>query len=147
MKEQIIKILKQHPYGLRAREIATYIAGADRRAVNQVLYSNLSVFEVSDYNWTIKKEAKKRITSAKIFAPKTTATPIPRKSVNPSYNTSSLLVSYLDSFDNYKSSYITSGSYSYKKTPAYVPQPDLVVARKCIGNCSTCNRERCVEEC
>ena len=54
---------------------------------------------------------------------------------------------FLDSFDNYKSSYITSGSYSYKKTPAYVPQPDLVVARKCIGNCSTCNRERCVEEC
>ena len=56
-KNKVIDILKKYPKGLKAKEIADFIVGADRKAINQVLYSNPSVFSCnSNYEWTLQSE-------------------------------------------------------------------------------------------
>lgn len=54
MKDTIIQILKKHPKGLKAREIADLIPEIDKKAVNSILYSNPQSFEAKDYVWTLK---------------------------------------------------------------------------------------------
>ena len=55
MKNKIIEILKKHPNGLKARQIAALLPNANRRRVNQILYDSQSEFEVSkDYVWKLK---------------------------------------------------------------------------------------------
>lgn len=53
-KNEIIEILKKHPKGLKAKDIADFIVGADRKAINQILYSNPTLFSSnSNYEWTL----------------------------------------------------------------------------------------------
>ena len=56
-KNKVIDILKKHPKGLKAKEIADFIVGVDRKAINQVLYSNPTVFSCnSNYEWILRSE-------------------------------------------------------------------------------------------
>ena len=53
-KNKIVEILKKYPKGLKAKDIADFIVGADRKAINQVLYSNPTLFSCnSNYEWTL----------------------------------------------------------------------------------------------
>ena len=53
-KNKVIDILKKYPKGLKAKDIADFIVGADRKAINQVLYSNPTLFSCnSNYEWTL----------------------------------------------------------------------------------------------
>lgn len=56
MADKIKKILKEHPEGLKAREIADAIPGTDRRAINQILYGTLKkeCTQDKDYRWHLK---------------------------------------------------------------------------------------------
>ena len=55
-KNKVIDILKKHPEGLKAKEIAEYIAGADRKVINQILYSSPNLFLCNDkYEWSLEK--------------------------------------------------------------------------------------------
>ena len=55
MKQKIIKVLSTHPNGLKAKDIASFISGADRKDVNQVLYANPTLFSINDnYEWKLK---------------------------------------------------------------------------------------------
>ena len=57
-KNKVIEILKKHPEGLKAKDIAVYISGTDRKAINQILYSNPSLFSCNDeYEWTLRFES------------------------------------------------------------------------------------------
>ena len=56
-KNIIVEILKKHPRGLKAKDIADFIVGADRKAINQVLYANPAMFSCnSNYEWTLQSE-------------------------------------------------------------------------------------------
>lgn len=72
MKDKIIKVLQAHPKGLKAKEIASYIPHADRRIINQVLYTNKDCFQISsDYVWTLKAKKltdKEKVDLANIVA-------------------------------------------------------------------------------
>ncbi len=51
---KIIEILKKYPRGLKAKDIATLIYGADRNSVNQILYANPTIFLCNtNYEWTL----------------------------------------------------------------------------------------------
>ena len=69
MKNKIVQILKKHPKGLKAREIAELIPGMDKKEVNSILYSNPQSFVATDYVWTLKttpsssKSVKAAVTS------------------------------------------------------------------------------------
>ena len=53
-KNKVIDILKKYPKGLKAKDIADFIVGADRKAINQVLYSYPTLFSCnSNYEWTL----------------------------------------------------------------------------------------------
>lgn len=53
-KCKVIEILKKHPKGIKAKDIAGYISGADRKEINQILYSNPNLFSCNDkYEWTL----------------------------------------------------------------------------------------------
>jgi hypothetical protein len=53
-KNKVIDILKKHPQGLKAKYIADLIVGADRKAINQILYSNPNLFACNSYyEWTL----------------------------------------------------------------------------------------------
>ena len=57
-KNKVIEILKKHPEGLKAKDIAGYILGVDRKAINQILYSNPSLFSCNDeYEWALRFES------------------------------------------------------------------------------------------
>ena len=149
MREQIVQILKQHPYGLKAREIANYIIGADRRRVNQILYSNMAMFEVENYNWTLKKQESKKKVLTSYGASKRTTIDTNRKTEKTSlYSTYEYYpkAPTFSSYDYTSSSYTASSAITRRAQIVEQPRPELVVARKCIGNCSTCNRDRCIEE-
>ena len=63
-KNKIVEILKKHPKGLKAKDIADFIVGADRKAINQILYSNPTLFSCnSNYEWTLisKSTAERKI--------------------------------------------------------------------------------------
>ena len=54
-KNKIIEVLRKHPNGLKAKDIAGYISGTDRKAINQILYSNPQLFTINkDYEWSLK---------------------------------------------------------------------------------------------
>lgn len=53
-KNSVIEVLKKHPKGLKAKDIAAYIYGADRKAINQILYTNPNLFSCNtNYEWTL----------------------------------------------------------------------------------------------
>ena len=53
-KNKIIEILKKYPKGLKAKDIADFIVGVDRKAINQILYANPNIFSCnSNYEWTL----------------------------------------------------------------------------------------------
>lgn len=53
-KNKVIEVLKKHPKGLKAREIAELIPETDKKEVNSILYSNPQLFEAKDYVWTLR---------------------------------------------------------------------------------------------
>ena len=57
-KSKIIEILKKHPNGLKAKDIARLISGADRKVINQILYSNKDCFSINDCIWTLATDKK-----------------------------------------------------------------------------------------
>lgn len=51
---RIVDILKKHPQGLKAKEIANCISGADRKSINQILYANPQTFSCNErFEWTL----------------------------------------------------------------------------------------------
>lgn len=53
-KNNVVDVLKKHPKGLKAKDIAAYIYGADRKAINQILYANPNLFSCNaNYEWTL----------------------------------------------------------------------------------------------
>ena len=53
----IVEILNKNPNALKAKEIASYFPGSDRKSINQILYANPDVFVINkDYEWTIKND-------------------------------------------------------------------------------------------
>lgn len=61
---KIKSVLESHPKGLKAREIADLIPKTDKAAINHILYSYKSEFEVKDYVWKLKKQDKPAIPKA-----------------------------------------------------------------------------------
>ena len=62
LRADIINLLQKHPDGLKAREIANYITGVDKKSINQILYANPKFFSATDYVWTlIPQELPKKI--------------------------------------------------------------------------------------
>ena len=58
---KVVEVLKKHPQGLKAREIANYISGADRKCINGILYANPQIFACNDcYKWMLKDEYRKQ---------------------------------------------------------------------------------------
>ena len=53
---KIKSVLESHPKGLKARQIADLIPKTDKTAINHILYSYKSEFEVKDYVWELKKQ-------------------------------------------------------------------------------------------
>lgn len=57
-KNSVIEILKRYPNGLKAKDIAAFIRGADRKSINQILYANPNLFLCdSDYKWTLASKS------------------------------------------------------------------------------------------
>jgi hypothetical protein len=140
MKQKIINVLKKYPGGLMAKEIVSIIGNTDKHVVNSILYSNMSTFEVKSYVWKLKNN---RTYNTKPKAVSKTSTY--GSSLLTSYNGyASLYSTSSPSSASYSSSNYNS-SYSYRK-PVESPRLELFVARKCVGNCSTCNRDHCVED-
>ena len=55
-KSDIINLLSKYPNGLKARQIATHLC-ADRKEINQILYSNLNDFVIDGtYVWKLKNQ-------------------------------------------------------------------------------------------
>ena len=53
-KTSIVEVLKKHPKGLKAKDIATYIYGADRKSINQILYAHPQIFVCNDcFEWSL----------------------------------------------------------------------------------------------
>lgn len=53
-KTLIVEVLKKHPKGLKAKNIATYISGADRKSINQILYAHPQMFVCNDcFEWSL----------------------------------------------------------------------------------------------
>lgn len=55
-KNNVVDVLKKHTKGLKAKDIAAYIYGADRKTINQILYANPGLFSCNaNYEWTLNK--------------------------------------------------------------------------------------------
>ena len=70
-KNRIVEILKRYPKGLKAKDIAAFIYGADRKAVNQILYSNPNLFSCnSSYEWQLLNNITPQTTSSPTYKAK-----------------------------------------------------------------------------
>ena len=141
MKQKIINILKKYPRGLMAKEIVSIMGNTDKHSVNSILYSNMSIFEANNYVWKLKNiraydTKPKTVSKSSNYGSSLLNS---YKSYAPSYSTLSR------SSTTYSSSNYNTYSYSYQK-PAEPPRVELFVAKRCVGNCSTCNRDHCVED-
>lgn len=161
LKLEIIKVLKLHPNGLKAREIASMITNADKSSVNSVLYANTDVFSANNYVWKLVSLPK----------PPAAKSPTINKQNNFSHIKSSTITS---SSTRPKSTYTKPSSNlrlleeareNEEKINLFLKHPNLSLnmslsemkneiykanhggpPKKCMGNCSLCNRDKCIEE-
>lgn len=169
MKNKIIEILKKHPTGLKARQIATLLPNADRRKANQILYDNPSEFEISkDYVWTLKQSRS----SPKKVAPQ--KAPLPKANFSKNSNSSSDSLSARDWWEQrwkeiqrqqeqelkqkrlvqqqdpewqrekqrLHEQQLRYESEKYRYCPT--PKPSSEPVRACVGDCSTCTKDECI---
>ena len=96
-KDRIIEILKKHPKGLKAKDIAAFIYGADRKTINQILYANPKVFSCnSDYEWTLSPQT---MSTTKTPPPTTNISAIKKDERNKNYIDREV-------YENYKNYYV-----------------------------------------
>ena len=128
-RNKVIEIMRKYPEGLKAKEIADFIVGADRKAINQILYANPNIFSCnSNYEWTLISK-----------------TIIERKTI-PTSNTDRETDNYIDRevFDNYRNYYVEVKQYIGKNKVLklyLVGDNDYIIQSDTYDlNCPFCNQ-------
>lgn len=66
-KNKIIELLRRHSQGLKAKDIAAYIYGADRKSINQILYANPTIFKCNaNYEWMLVSDTSSTFKSTSV---------------------------------------------------------------------------------
>ena len=141
MKDKIIKILQNHPRGLKAKEIASYIPNTDRRMINQILYTNKDCFQVSDdYVWTLKN---KKTNIPKASKEKETTSPFQYLSERDI----EILKERWRQKEAREKQWEQERLQREKEAEARRSKGDgFALFRKCTSDCSTCTRDECIEK-
>ena len=166
LKLEIIDILKQYPNGLKARDIASKKIAADKTTINSILYNNPNLFVATDYVWKLKTPVKadKSSIPKKLVSRTNSSTPnkltLQKKPSSPN-KTPSIYTGSFDSISyfryippnvpriNFPDEHLIIEAVENEKKINLYGSRSLAENRthkKCIGNCATCRRDKCVEE-